>query len=266
MANVYFQELKNYRNATILWALAIALLMVSSIAKFEGIHQSSAQITQLFQSLPKELSALLGVNGVDITTAEGYFVVVVLYSAIMLGIHAALLGSGIVAKEEMDHTAEFLYSKPRTRRRILSEKLLAAVTIVVILNLVTLVASLIGMDSVVPAGSVNHTILFLMPALFGIQIYFLAVGFAFASIMRRPKGAAAWASRTLLAAFVVYSFVNMSDKFGFLKYLTAFQYFDAKQIFAHHAYDPVYLSLAAATVTGLVTASFVLFQRRDLDT
>lgn len=266
MGNVYLQELKNYRTATLLWALGIALLMVLSIAKFDGIHQSAAEVKQLFESLPKELSALMGVNGIDVTTPDGYFVVVVLYSAIMLGVHAVLLGSGIVAKEETDRTAEFLYVKPRTRTRILAQKFLAALTIIIMLNLVTLAASIIGMDSVVPGSEVNDVIFFMMPALFGIQLYYLVVGFAFASILKQPKRAGAWAARMLLAAFVLYSFVNMTDTLGFLKYLTAFQYFSPETIFRDDRYDPVYLTIAGVTILVLLVGSFVGFRKRDIAT
>jgi ABC-2 type transport system permease protein len=184
----------------------------------------------------------------------------------MLGVHAVLLGSGIVAKEETDHTAEFLFTKPRSRGKILAAKLLAALTGVVILNVVTVVASLVGMDAVTKSTAVNGDILFLMPALLGLQIYFLAVGFAFASVMRRPKRAGQWAAVVLLGTFVISSFVSVTDKFHFLKYLTAFEYFNPETIFANQKYDPVYLGIAATTVVALVVASFVGFAGRDIDT
>lgn len=264
--SVYLHELKSYRKSTFWWSVSIALLMAAAIAKFDAFQKSGESVNDLFKSLPPGLSALFGVTGVDLTTASGYFVVTVAYTAIMLGVHAVLIGSGIVAKEETEHTAEFLYTKPASRWKILAPKLLAALTIVVILNLVTLVASVIGMDSVVEPSSVNNDILFLMPSLLGIQVYFLTVGFAFASIMRRPKRAGQWAAGVLVTTFIAYSVIGLNDNLDFLKYLTAFQYFDAKQIFNDHAYDSLYLVIAGVTIAALVTASFIRFQRRDLDT
>jgi ABC-2 type transport system permease protein len=266
MKNVFFRELKNYRKSTIWWSVGIIALMASSVQKFEGLYNSGSQAKQLFDSMPKEFSALFGLNGVDPTTPGGYFAVLALFAALLLGVHAVLLGSGIVAKEESDHTSDFLYVKPESRGAVLGGKLLAALLIIIFLNLVNLAVCLVGMNLAVPGTTVSQDIYLLTPGLFGIQLYFLAVGFAMAAIFPRPKKVGQWAAYVLVIMFIFSSLAEVSDTFGFMKYLSAFQYFYPDRIYIDRAYDPGLTVIAGVTIISLLVASFIQFQRRDIDT
>ncbi|MFA5881807.1 MAG: ABC transporter permease subunit, partial [Eubacteriales bacterium] len=66
-----------------------------------------------------------------------------LYLVVMATIHAAMLGANIIAKEERDKTAEFLLAKPVSRNEIITVKLGAGLTNILIFNAVTLLSSLV---------------------------------------------------------------------------------------------------------------------------
>ena len=66
-----------------------------------------------------------------------------LYIAVMGAVHAVILGSELISKEERDKTSEFLYAKPVSRPTALTGKLLAGLTNLIVLNLVTLVSSFV---------------------------------------------------------------------------------------------------------------------------
>jgi ABC-2 type transport system permease protein len=181
----------------------------------------------------------------------------------MLGVQAVLLGSNIIAKEETEKTIEFLAVKPVSRNHILFAKLLAAITVIVGLNLTALVSSLITVNMFNDGPSINRDIFFLMPAVFFIQLIFLMVGVSFATIMRRSKRAGLLSAAVLLASFIISVYVDVSDRFEFLRYLTPFQYFDPKVIIGEGAYDWVYILIAAAAVILMTAASRLAYMRRD---
>jgi len=263
--NIYLKELRDHRRALIFWTLAIIAFMVSALSKYQGYAKSGTSITELISSLPAGLSAALGFKGLDLETVGGFYAMCALYLGVMLGVHAVLLGSGIIAKEETDKTIEFLGSKPVSRYRILYSKLLAAFTAIVILNLVTLVSSVATVPLFSEGPSSNSDILFMMPSIFFLQLWFLMIGIAFAAIMRRPRHAPMYASSVLLATFIISAFVDLSNKLGFLRYTTPFKYFDAKTIFTEGSYNALYIAITVAAVAVLLYGSTYAYKNRDLN-
>ena len=262
--NIYLKELRDYRKAVLLWSLAIFAFMISAMSKYQGYQKSGTSITDLVNSLPAGLSSVLGLKGLDLQSAGGFFAMCVLYLGVMLGVHAVLLGSGIIAKEETDKTIEFLFAKPVSRSRILFAKLLAALTSTVVLNIVTLVVSVVTIPLFAQGPSINGDILFLMPSVFFIQLWFLMIGAAFAAVMRQPKHSGMVSAAVLLAAFIISAFVDISDRFGFLRYATPFKYFDSKSIFAN-GYDYWYIAITVMALTVLLVGSRMAYERRDFN-
>lgn len=263
--NIYLKELRDYRNSLIFWSLAIIAFLLAAMSKYEGYSKSGTSINDLINSLPAGLGAVLGFKGLDLQTAGGFFALSVLYLAVMLGVHAVLLGSGIIAKEETDKTIEFLFAKPVSRSRILFSKFLAAVTAIAILNVVTLVSSIVTIPFFSEGPSINADILFLMPSVFFIQIWFLVIGISFAAILRRPRRAGMYAAAVLMATFIISSFVDLTDKYGFLRYATPFKYFDAKKIFIEGRYSVQYIIITVVAVAVMLAASTAGYRHRDLN-
>src|SRR5665811_832568 len=167
--NMYLKELRNYRKATIFWSLAIVFFMLASMSKYEGYSKAGVSVNEIFEGLPAGLSSFMGANIIDLQTAGGWFAICVLYLSVMLGVHAVLLGSGVIGKEENDKTIEFLFAKPVSRNRILFFKLMAAFTVIAILNIVTLAVSVVTVAAFNAGTSINGDIVFLMPSIFFIQ-------------------------------------------------------------------------------------------------
>lgn len=261
--NIYLHELANCKKSLFFWSLGIVFLLASAMGKYQGYAVSGVPIADLFKTLPPGLTALFGIGSIDLATASGFFVIVTLYLAIMLGIHALLLGAGIIAKEETDKTAEFLFTKPISRGQAFIAKMLTAFTAIVILNIITAIASLLIVGAFNKGPSADNDILLLMPGLFFIQAIFLTIGTSFAAIMRRPKRAGQLSGAVFLATYVLYGFIEMTDKYDFLGYLTPFKYFDSKIIFNEGGYNIFYIALALIFVAALLTASKIAFNKRD---
>jgi len=261
--NIYLVELKHLWKSLLFWSLGIIAFMLAAMSKYQGYSKAGTSVDNIFKELPGGISAFFGANVLDLQSAAGFFTICALYLAVMLGIQALLLGSGIIAGEEVDKTIEFLVAKPVSRDRILFAKLLVALTAVVLLNLVTLVVSIVTVAAFNPGPSIGGDIAFLMPAVLFIQLIFMVVGVAFAAIMRRPRHAAMLSGAVLLATFILSAFVDIAGRFEFLRYLTPFQYFDPKTIFANHAYSLVNIFITVAVVAAMLAASRFAYNKRD---
>lgn len=263
--NIYLKELKDYRKSLLFWSLGVIAFMLAAMSKYQGYSRSGASMTEMIDSLPAGLSAALGFKGLDLLSAGGFYAMCTLYLSVMLGVHAVLIGSGIIVKEETDRTIEFLFAKPVSRKRILFAKLLAALTEIAILNIVTLVSSILAIKAFNDGPSINGDIIFLMPALFFIQLWFLMIGASFAAVMHKPKRAGMVSASVLLVTYIISALVDITDRFNFLKYLSPFKYFDAKTIFIDGRYDYWLIAITVAALTIMLAGSELAYKNRDFD-
>ena len=115
--NIFIRELKANRKALIIWCACILVGVLSGMGKYTA-YSSGGSNSDLFNTLPFAVKALLGIGSFDVTKMSGFFALLFLYMELMIAIHAVLLGSGIIAKEERDKTTEFLMIKPVSRSSI----------------------------------------------------------------------------------------------------------------------------------------------------
>ena len=261
--NIYLRELKTRRKSIIFWSLGILFLEYASMNKFAGFNKSG-QTAEVFAAFPPALAKAFGLGGIDINTALGWFAMAMMYTLVMVAIHASLLGAGILAEEEQDKTAEFLYSKPISRAKVVTEKLLAALTLIFALNIATWLSSIASVAMVNKGASANSEITLMMAGMFVVQVIFLVIGSAAAAVVRKPKYAGSAASSIMFATFFLSLWLDITEKAPWLKYFTPYKYFDAK-VFANHAkFNYVYLVISIGIIAAMLAATYVFYQKRDL--
>jgi ABC-2 type transport system permease protein len=263
--NIFLRELKAHRWGLLFWSLGMMSMVYMGMTKYGAYEASGESVQEIMDALPKAVGAVFGLTGFDLSTAAGFFGVLFLYIAIIGAVHAVLLGSGLIAKEERDRTSEFLYSKPASRARILTGKLLAGVFNLVVLNVVTLATSLWVVDMFNKDAPFDGDIVLLMVGLFFIQLVFFSIGALLAGSTHRPKAASSRASSIMFVTFLLAFVVNMNEKLDFLRYFTPFKYFDAANLMADHALDPLFVVLAVAIIGIAVAATYRLYAARDLN-
>ena len=118
--NVFLREMKAHRWGLLFWSLGMVMMIYSGMAKYGAYEAAGQSVEVILAQIPRSMQAVFGMTGFDLTTAAGFYGMLFLYLAVMGAVHASLLGAHLIAKEERDHTSEFLYAKPasRSRRRI----------------------------------------------------------------------------------------------------------------------------------------------------
>jgi ABC-2 type transport system permease protein len=256
--------MKANRKSLFFWCLGVIALIGSGMGKYTGMEASGESITELMKEMPKVILAVFGMNGLDLNTAAGYYGVVFFLLLIMTSIHAGILGAGIISKEERDKTSEFLFVKPVSRVRAISFKILAAITNVLILNLVSLAISVVMAKSVAREENLTSLICRMSLAMFIVQLIFLFLGTALASISKNSSKSAGRATTFVLVTYVMSVIIDFSDKLDFLKYFTPFKYFEPKNIVSGDGFEPVFIILSVAVIGILIGATYAFFPRRDL--
>jgi ABC-2 type transport system permease protein len=262
--NIYLRELKAHRWGLVFWSLGMAALVASGMGKYAAYASAGTSVTDMFASLPKAVMIVFGIGGFDLTKASGFYGVLFLYIAVMAAIHASLLGSTLISKEERDRTSEFLYTKPISRARALTSKLLAGLTMVLVFNLVTSLSSVYFVGYFGNGEAVGSEIWLLMVGLLLLQLIFFSIGAMVAGIVRRPKTAPSVATSFMFLTFLIYYLVNFAGSLDFLKWLSPFKYFDASVLLASRQLDPVFVALSAAIIVLAIFGTYRFYSARDL--
>lgn len=227
--NMFWRELKAGRKALIIWSLCMFLLVASGMGKYTAYSAGGAG-SEVFKQMPSTVKALLGIGTLEVTVMSGFFALLFLYIELTAAIHAVLLGSSIVAKEERDKTAEFLIAKPVSRAAIITAKLLAALLQIAVLNLVTLVSSFIMVSAYNEGKNISGEIALFLLSMFIVQLIFLSLGAVLAAGMSNPKSSGAAATGVLVGSFMISKITDLADTLAVLNVLSPFKYFSYNRI------------------------------------
>ncbi|MGO4544140.1 ABC transporter permease subunit [Paenibacillus sp. 2TAB23] len=262
--NIFWIEMKVYSKSLIFWSIGMIFLIASSMGKYAGLSSSGQSMSDLMAGMPKSLQALMGIGTLDLSKASGYYGVIFVYLVLMGTIHATMIGANIIAKEERDKTAEFLFVKPISKNKVILSKLLAALANLAVLNIVSLVASLILVVKYSKGESVSGDIAITMAGMFILQLLFLVIGSATAAVYNNPKKAAPLSTGVLLVTYMLSIAIDLNVHLNFLKYLSPFKYFEAKNLMYGGGFEASFLLLSIVLIAALTVITFMCFKKRDL--
>lgn len=262
--NIYWRELSINRQAMLIWAVILAGLGILVIAFFPTIAQQAESIQKLMAGMPKGLLAAFGMEKISVTDLMGYYTTKQYTTLTLFGsIYAIILASGVLSKEENEKTIEFLLSKPVSRSKIISAKLLSIITIITIFNILITFIMYISLEIVkTTAYSIKIFLLLSLAALL-LQITFASLGFLASVIIRRSQNVLPFSLGLLLVTYFLSIASALAEKLDFLKYFSPFKYVDAVDILTQQRIEPQFLSIMLVINLVAIALSYYLYQRKD---
>lgn len=258
---VFFHELKRGKVSLLIWSCAIAFMLGICVLIYPEMKTQMSDISEMFADMGS-FSDAFGMDKINFGTFIGYFGVEC-GNVLGLGgaLFASILGISALAKEEKEHTAEFLLTHPVSREKVLAEKLLAVFLQIIILNLVSAIVTVL---SVLAVGESVDTkvMLLLFLAYFMMQIEISAVTFGISAFLK-GNGLGIGLGIAVLMYFLNIM-ANLTENAKFLKYITPFGYTEGADIISNSAIEVKYLAAGLVfTVTGLV-AAFLKYRKKDI--
>lgn len=253
-------ELKQSRISLIVWTLSIASLLAVCVFLYPSMKSEMDTVSEMFSSMGS-FTAAFGMDKVSFGTLTGFYVVEC-GNIVGLGgaFFAALCGISVLAKEEKEHTAEFLMTHPVSRWRVVTDKLIAVIFQLVILNVavyLTAVVSIALIGEDIPWKELN----LLHLAYFFLQVETTAVCFGISAFLRR-SGMGIGLGITMLFYFLNLV-ANITEQADFLKYITPFGYAEGADIVNSLSVNGEMLAVGAVfTLLGLVLA-YIKYCRKD---
>jgi len=262
--NLYRQEMKSYFKTMVFWILGIIFMVGAGIGKYEAFAAGGSQdISVIMKSLPKAFIAIFGLAGIPIDSFGGFYGMIYAYVTIMGAVFAIMIGSGILAKEERDKTAEFLMVKPITRSKILLIKLLAASTLVLIFVAVTWGTSAAIIIKVSPDNPITNELAYMMVAMFFIMMFYLTIAFFMAAFLKDAKKSSQLSLTIMLTSYMLGVLMGIVDNTDFLRILVPFQYFRVTELL-DQTLNPFFLGFTTVVSVAAIVASAYYYPKRDL--
>ncbi len=261
--NIFLHELKVHRKFTIIWTISLVVLIVLFLAMFPPISQEAEEFKKLMEGFPEAVRIALGLAVENIGSIIGFYSYVFLYISLLGAIQAMNLGTSIVSKEVREKTADFLLTKPVTRTQIMTAKLLAALTSLVITNVIYIAAATI-MASLVETQDYSTKIFLLISlTLFFLQLIFLALGVIVSVVVPKINSVLPISLGTVFAFFIISALVSIIGDSA-LRYITPFEYFDTAYIVENASYEFPFIITAFIFIVTSITASYFIYNRKDV--
>ena len=254
-------ELKQSRISLIVWTLSIASLLAVCVFLYPSMKNEMDAVSEMFSSMGS-FTAAFGMDKVSFGTLTGFYVVEC-GNIVGLGgaFFAALCGISVLAKEEKEHTAEFLMTHPVSRWRVVTDKLIAVIFQLVILNVavyLTAVVSIALIGEDIPWKELN----LLHLAYFFLQVETATVCFGISAFLRR-SGMGIGLGIAMLFYFLNLV-ANITEEADFLKYITPFGYAEGADIVNSLSVNGEMMAVGVAVTVAGIVISYVKYCKKDL--
>lgn len=254
-------ELKQGKISLIIWTAVIAFMLAVCILIYPEMAGQMNEMSDMFSNMGS-FSAAFGMDRINFGEFTGFFGV---ECGNVLGMggafFASLLGISALAKEEKEHTAEFLLTHPVCRRKVVMEKLLSVFSQIIILNAVVIGVTTLSILIIGETPEIK-TMSLLFLAYFILQIEIAAICFGISAFISRGS---IGIGLGMAALFYFLNIVaNLTEDAKFIKYITPFGYTESADIIADGSINMRYLSVGVALALMGIATSFYQYSKKDI--
>lgn len=260
--NIFLHELKAYRKSTFIWSLSLMMIVFLFMSFYPSFAKDADAFTKIMEGYPEAVRNALGVSLGSFFTILGFYCFPLTFVTLCGAVQAMNLGTSIVSKEVHEKTADFLLTKPVTRHKVLTAKILAAFTSLVITNVLYIGAASLVLSQVKTDEYSYKVFLLLSLTLFFIGVIFLAIGIFVSVFVPKIKSVL---TVSLAAVFGFYFLGMLSDPGEDAKrFLSPFKYFDTGFILKNGSYEGAFVLAGAVIIAGTLAASYALYVKKDI--
>ena len=259
---IYKYELKQLRGSIIIWSAALSFCIYFMLPVYiEMLGNAGAMNTTEFSG--NSFFDAIGTNIEILSTPIGAYSFLTAFVLIAGAVNGMKLGLGIITKEYMNKTTDFLFTKPHSRSKIFVSKLLAAASSAVIIGGLYFLASWAGMQNGANGNYNFLTFALLALSVTFIQLFFVTFGMFVGVIFPHIRTTVAVSAGV---AFITYVFGAFSRKMSNLLvgFLSPYIYFDGAYIIINNSYKTFYMILLAVLMLIFTITAHHIFCKKDV--
>jgi len=266
--NLFSKEMRRNAFSLMLWMIVITLLVAVTMSVYRTFVENQSKILGMMSLVPKGVLQFKGVSNFnDLLSVMGFYAANnVIYMMVLGSIFAIVLASNILLKEEYEKTAEYLLTRPLTRREIFLSKLAVLSLHVFLLNLVTSLAGFICMELVKNGPFSIKAFLILSLYTLLLNILFGAIGLFLSTLVKRPKPITTFSIGLVLVFYFVFTLSKITEGADNIGYLSPFKYVRMDVINPAYDLDLWHLLYFTGISLLLLGLSYRIYARKDIYT
>lgn len=254
-------ELRRGFKSLIVWTTSIGFFIVVCVFLYPEMKGEMEGVSDMFSSMGA-FTAAFGMDRLNFGTLIGFYAV---ECGNILGIggafFAAFVAVGMLAKEEKEKTAEFLLAHPVSRVRIITEKLIAVMLQIILMNVIVFGLSAASL-AMIGEQIAWKEICLLHLAYFLLQVELAGICFGISAFLRRGSLGIGLGIAAMM--YFLNIIANISKSAEFLKYITPFGYADGAEIVANSSLDGFMLLLGMSFAVIGIIAAYWKYVRKDI--
>lgn len=254
-------ELKLNFKTLLIWTLVIALTNFCFMLMYPSLQDSLNKATDAYKSMGAFTTAF-GMDRLSIASPLGFYGIYV--GAILSlggGLFAAIIGTGILSKEEGGHTSEFLFTLPYSRVSVILQKAAAVFLIILTFNLINLLLGILSFPLIDVELEMKEILLYHL-AQFCMHIEIAAICILISSFLKKVSLGSGLGVALLLYFLDMMSRIMTQLKFA--KYITPFYYSNAADVMVKKSIDPLLLGIGIGLTFLCILAGTWYYNERDL--
>lgn len=263
MSTIYKHEMKILYKTLLIWTLAVGGMCFVCILLFNSMKEEMEGMAESFSQMGAFADAF-GMSQLSIATLEGFYSTEVgTVHSLGAAMFASIISMIMLSKEEDGHTSEFLFTLPVSRGKVITSKLIAVITNVIIFNVISVGAYTLGI--VILGEDIDFDRFFLyhgMQLLMHLEI--AGICFGLSAFMKKNKLGLGLGIVMIFYAYDLMSRVipDLSD----YKILSPFSYSNAADIFSTGQVEVPALVLGMVIMAVCVIAAYIRYGKKDLAT
>lgn len=254
-------ELRRGRNSLIIWTATIGFLIAVCIFMFPEMKGEMTSVSNMFASMGG-FSQAFGMDEISFGTLSGFYAV---ECGNILGLggafFAAICAASMLSKEEKDKTAEFLLTQPINRLYIVTNKFIAVILQITVMNIIVCALSIFSVKAIGEEVPFKEMLLIHL-AYYCMQLEIAGICFGISSFLR--NGSIGMGLGVAALMYFLNIIANIAESAEFLNYITPFGYANGSDITANLSIDGVFMLLGLLYgAVGLVVA-YIKYCNKDI--
>jgi len=258
------RELRANLRGFAVWLIPIALLLALVCAMQPSFGAKGGLLAAKLQAMPEALRKAFGLGLADFTHPATYLATNFVFVTLTAGLFAARLGAGLIAKEEVLHTAELLYAQPVSRTRILGGKAAALAVYTLAYPLALAAIAIPVLAAVVDQPLEPGLLLSLFAGAAAIAACFAGAGMLAAVVVPDKRAAGGAALAIVVGTYLIGAVSAIAEPVAALRWLSPYRIVEPAAIVARGGLDPVATGALVAAGVAFGLTAVVRYRRQDI--
>jgi len=237
----------------------VVYLMYPSITKSDSIQM----IDEMMAMFPEEVLVAFNMDISSMDTAYGWLKTEgFVFTLIIIGVYAGILGSSILLKEESDKTIEYLNSLPIKRGTILIHKVICGVIYIILMVVAISIFNYIGLKLSGEFDVKQYFLLSITPLFSALPLF--AITLFISTFFHKTKKTFGIGLGMAIISYFVQVLAEMNEKAEFLKYFTVYTLSDIRNVIIENTINPLMIVLSVFITVLFIVFSYIEYARKEL--